>query len=885
MTWWQRLLRKRKAEYLLNAELRDHFERQVHENLRAGLTAEEAERQARLTFGGLEQIKEECRDARGTRWLEIAAQDFRLAFRTLRKASGFSLAAIATLGLGIGAVTAVFSVVDSIVLRPLAYRNPGQLVVIREVVEAFAKDYPVLPVNEKHFEAWTERSRAFSGFALLDSKNKTLLPKNGRPVLLGGVETSQNFFSVLGVKPAIGRPFRTRDFVEGNNHVAILTNGLWKQQFHGDPEVVGQTAKINDHLVTVIGVLPDDFHFPQLSVGTSNDPGGGRPIELFTPLLIDRSNEPPMGSFNYLAIGRLRPGVSVRRGEQELTGIVQAFAREHSVPAHLRTDLQTIQQNTIGPTGHVLWLLLAAVGGVLLIGCVNLASLQLARAVGKRRENAIRSALGGSRQRIALTQLAESCLLGTAGGALGILLAYAGVRLFVRAAPVDLPRLAEVQVNPYVLLVSVLVTIGTVFIFGFIPAWDAARIEPQGVLQGAAGRAVAGSRSAGRMRSSLVCLEVCGTTVLLIVSAAALRSLFNAFHTNRAFDANRVIAVEADLFKEPYSRDAARVRFDNEVLDRLRTLPGVEAAALTQVMPLTGNTHITDVGRADRPFAPERQPLASFRAISSDYFSALRIPILAGRNLRAAESDRQNAVISQSVARTLWPGEDPLGHKLLANNGDAGNTFTVVGVAADARTQDLKSPGRLMFYYPFRHDPPYATFFLVRSAQSPQALLASVRKAIWSVDSEVAVPTLKTLNQQVDDSLATERFATLLLASFGAAAVALALLGIYGVLAFFVSLCAREIGVRIALGATRQKIYRLTFALGMKPVLAGIAAGSLLGWAATRSAASLLFEVRPGDPLSIALAITILLAAACAATVFPSRRAASIDPAATLRSE
>jgi predicted permease len=673
--------------------------------------------------------------------------------------------------------------------------------------------------------------------------------------------------------------------MEGSNHVVILTDALWQRQFHGDREVIGRTAKINDQMVSVIGVLPADFRLPQLNSGISNSSGGVRPIELFTPLVIDRSHEPLMGSFNYLAIGRLRPGVSVRSGEQELTRVTQGFAREHHIGAHLRANLQTIQRNTLGSTGQVLWLLLAAVCGVLLIGCVNLASLQVARSVGRQRENAIRSAMGASGRRIALTQLAESCVLGAAGGALGVLLAYWGVHLLVRAAPVNLPRLDEVQVNGTVLLVSVLVTIGTVFLFGLLPAWEASRTDPQQAMQRTAGRSVAGGRSAGRMRFFLVCMEVCCTTVLLIVSAAALKSLFNALHTDRAFEASGVVVAEADLYKEPYSKDAERIRFDNDVLDRLRRLPGVEAAALTQVMPLTGNIFATDVGRADRPFNPERQPLASFRWISPDYFAVLRIPMLAGRALEASDSGRKNAVISQACARALWPKEDPLGRKLLTNDGGKDNTFTVVGIAADARTQDVKDPGGSMFYYPFQDDPPYATFFVLRTAQSPEKIPNSVRRAIWSVDSEVAIPTLKTLDEQVEASLATERFTALLLSCFGGAAIALALLGVYGVLTFFVALRTREIGVRIALGADRRKIYELTFATGMQPVLVGMMAGALIGWAATRSIASLLFAVRPGDPLSIGGAIAVLLAAASAATLLPSRRAASIDPAVALRNE
>ncbi len=817
--------------------------------------------------------------------MQTLLQDLRFSVRTLRKSPGFALTAIVTLALGIGSVTSVFSVVDSVLLKPFAFPQADRLVVLRETSRE--SNYAPGPDNYKHYLYWKTESKTLADAAIFGNRTFSVSAGTDHPEILGGLVVSSEFFSVLGVKPMLGRSFLPSETVKGHDNVVILAWGAWQRYFAGDPDVIGRTLTIGGTPETIVGVLPRGLSFPRMhEMATAVSEQEVHAYEIFKPLVPAPSFTNDTGGYNFLVVGRMNARVTPAQVESELGGLQQAFAKNAHVALHPWIVVETLEQEVAGSLNTALWLLLAAVGAVLLIGCVNLANLQMARAVAREREVAIRAALGASRERLVRSTLMDSIVLAMAGGVLGLLLSFTGVRLFIAAAPSSLPRLNEAHVSLPILLGAAGLSILTALLFGALPAMRSMRVDPQSAMQASSNR-VANSREGQRTRNILIAGEVASTVVLLIVTGLLMRSFSRLLMQQREFDSSHVTLAQVDLYAPQYAdtvdhSDEVRGAFMDRTLESLGQLPGVESVAMTSEMPLAGETWIDSIYRPDHPVPRNQEPSANMRWVSPGYLETLRIPLLEGRNLQASDRDHlTSALISQQTARAIWPGEDPLGKTFTTGDTD---TFTVVGVVADARINDLKKTAS-MVYLPYWQNPWWRAYFLVRSSQTASALTDSIRREVWKIDPQVAIPVLKSLDDQVNDSVATERFQTMLLGSFGVAALLLALLGVYGVLAYSVSLREQEFGIRIALGSGKAALMRHIVQQAIVPVVGGLVAGLLLASVVTRWVASLLYETKTADPAAISVSVAVLLTGSLLATVLPAHRGASVDPIEALKME
>jgi predicted permease len=877
----------------LDEELRAHLDLAIADHRRNGMNEAEARATALREFGGVTQHREAYRMQRGLPWIAQIMRDIRFAVRQLRKAPGFTLAAILTLACGIGAAASVFSVVDAVLLKPFAFHEPDRLVVMREREDETRSRQGSFPDNYRHYLRLKHDSKTLEDAAIFSEKGVSVSPAGKHPRIVGAVVSSPNLFHVLGVQPMLGRGFVDADAEKGNGHVVVLSYEGWRTLFAGQPNVIGQMLGIGGSANTVVGVLPPAVSFPHIALATTiPSPEGLGNILLYQPLVPAGSDlKTDLGNFNYRVIARLRPGVSIAQATAELEALQKAYSLAAYLPIHLGIALTPLTKDAASGVSGELWLLFAAVATVLLIGCVNLANLQLARALNAERETAVRAALGASRFQLFRARLTECLVLSTIGGIAGTVLANAGVRALLAFAPPNVPRLDEVQVNLPVLLFAAGISIAAALVFGILPALRSLRVSPQAALQANSTRA-ANSRTSLRARTVMVTLQVTCTVVLLLVTGLTLRSFSRLMHQDRGFDSNHVTLAQVDLYAPQFgdsnpSFAVAKLSFADRALAAINQLPGVQLVGLTSVTPLTGETWIDELSRPDHPVPEAQRPLVNVRFISPGYLPAMRVPLIEGRNLSPGDRAHPAVVlISQRTAHEAFPGEDPIGKKI--NNsvasGDQDHALSVIGVVADTHINGLKDTAA-MVYVPYWDYTPWTISFLVRSAQSSTALAPEIRRAIWQIDPQVAIPVLKSMDDQLSESVATDRFQTIVLSSFGAAALLLALLGVYGVLAYSVSLRRQEFGIRIALGSGKSELVGLVLRQAAVPVLAGTCAGVVLGVFALRAARSLLYQTPALDPLSFAGALLLLLAAAAMAAILPARRAASVDPIQALRIE
>jgi predicted permease len=882
----QALFRRERVAQRLDDEFQFHVEQQIAENIAAGMSREEAGYAARRVFGNVTWVKEEVRVMWGWTLWETIFRELRYAARTLRKSPGFATTAFLTLALGIGASTAVFTVVDSVLLKPLAFHESGRLVACWERVR-FLRDDATGP-NPRHVEVWRQRATAFSGLTYSQYAAMGLTLGAEHPRLTSAVVTIPNLFDILEVHALLGRTFVPEDGFQGHDNVAVLTYPLWQDLFHGDPSAVGATIRLADVSRQVVGVLPANFHFPSgsvlrsfrradQSVSVAPDPA------IFIPAALDITKFPWNGNYgNWITLGRLNPGVTPAQASAQLNTIQAQILGNPDWPADRRAGalgawVQPMQESIVGDSRTALWLLMAAVLGLMLIACLNLANAQLGRALTRSRESAVRTALGAAKWRLMWSALAENLVLAALGGAAGILLAKAALDLFMRYTPVGLPRLSEIHLNLDVLLFSILLTFGASLLSALLPAVRLLAVDPQASLQQSSSRSF-GSRHGNRLRRWLIGLQVAGCTALLLVTGLFSKSLLHLLGEEKGFDTGQVAVAEVRLTPQSYGTDQSRVNFDDAVLSNLRSIPGVEAAAIVSAMPLGGESWIESVQRVDKPDL--ESPLINFRWVSPGYFETTRQRLVAGRFFEERDRNLSNVVISEGEAKALWGNEDAIGGQVSIE----GRIFTVIGVVADSRNTSLKTPPARMAYVHYKDRPPFPTYFVVR-APDAGGLVSAVRQAIWKYDPEVTIARFKTLGAQLTDSLATERFETLLLLSFGAAALLLAMLGIYGVLSYSVVTRKQEIGMRMALGATRAKVYALTFAEAGTPVFAGVITGLVASLLASRAIQNLLYGTRAVDPPVILMVTGLFLLSAAAAAFLPARRAASVEPMEALRSE
>jgi putative ABC transport system permease protein len=781
--------------------------------------------------------------------------------------------------LGTGAATALFSLVDTVVLKPLAYRDPGKLVYVREVLPKLAHIYPTLPVNYQHFRFWREQSRTFDGVAAMLGGNVTLRAGAGEPEAAGLMQATASLFDVLGVQAQRGHLFTAADEQPKAATVAVITDGLWRRRFGGSDAILGQKIQIGGGHAVVVGVLPASFRFPKKGELGALTQMGYR-TDIFTPL---KPNEFGWGGdFDYIVFGRLGRGVSEAQGLAELNLLETRIVEEHKLNPGLHVIVRPLQDVISSPVRTSLAVLLAAVLVLVLIVCVNLANLLLARGSARAREFSLRLALGASRGRLVWSALVETLMLAVAGGILGVVAAQAAVGAFVRTAPVNLPRMDEVRLDGRVLAFAIGLAVVCGVLFGLLPALRLSRADPQTVLRGES-HTIGGSRHGLRLREWLVGGEVALSTLLLVLAGLLVSSLWHVLHVDRGFR-GEVLDVSLDLSGR-YSKTPERAAFFDLAADRLRALPGVESAGVINRVPLNGESNVNSVsisGADDGAMDPRTRQLVmvNVRFADQGYFQAMGIPLVRGRRIEAADRERNVAVISERLAAKLWPGQDPMGRTIL-HAGMAVDHAEVVGVVGDVHGVQLERDPTLMIYVPFWKQAFQANDLVVRGRAMPE----EVRKAIRAIDPGIPAPKMRTMDEIVSESVASRRFQMRVAAAFAGSALLLAALGIYGVVAYGVALRRRELGIRVALGARASEVRRLVLWTGLRPVMIGLAGGMAAALAAGGVVRTLLFGVSATDGLTLAAVAASLALVATAACLAPAWSASRVDPSRVLREE
>jgi len=858
----------------LAAELASHLAMHIDDNVRAGMSATEARRQALLKLGGVAQVEERCRERRGIPLLENLIRDLRFAARTLRRSPGFTAVALLTLALGIGANTAIFSIVNAVILRPLPFPQASRLVLIfaTSTENGTTEDVSSYP----DFADWQARSRSFERTAAFTNRGMTLVGTE-QTEIVEAVQGTPGFFEVLGVKPALGRTFLPGEEEPGSPRVAVLGDGAWKRTFGGRSDVLGQMIRANEETYTIVGVLPPDTR-------VSFSPGP--PEQIYVPLVRD-----PNRNHGFLhVVGRLRAGVPLSAAQAEMDVITSGLAREHpksnkGVGAHVVPLVDAL-------VGHVrtgLVILLGVVTLVLLIACTNVASLMLARSASRQKELALRAALGASRARLLQQSMAESTALAVAGGALGLLLANWTAHLLVRLlAHFPIPRLESTGMDGWVLGFAFVLSLATGLLFGavFAPVTAASNLHED---LREAGRTAGGSIRGRRLRASLVVTETALALVLLAAAGLLLKHLLTLRSTAPGFTAAHALAAELKLPASKATNPIERSNFLAALLERAQALPGVRSAALVADLPMGGGSDSLGFHIAGRP-DPTPKPYfsANFNIASPGYFETMAIPLRAGREFapRDAGSAPGVIVVNETAARTFWPGESPLGKAiLLPDDGKPSRMLTVVGVAADVRQRSLGSaPQPEIFLDCMQPTPPWAWLVLVvRTIPEPGTLAGAVTRLTHSVDRDVPIDQVHTLDEVLSASLAQPRMYTLLIGAFAALALLLAAVGLYGVVSYTVTQRTPEMGIRMALGAERRAVVRLVLRQGLSLTLAGTAIGLLATAAVAKLLVRLMPDMRPGDPLTLSLVAALLIGASLAATYLPARRASRVDPTVALR--
>jgi predicted permease len=814
------------------------------------------------------------------------AQDLRYAVRSLAKAPGFTLTAVLTLAVGLGATTAIFTFVYDVLLRPLPYNHSEQLVVMEEQVAEFRDMYPKLPMNANHFITWQQNSQSMESMAVMKESSMPL-GIGGHPLQVDVLSATPGIFSVFSIAPQLGRAFTTQEAQAGNERVVLLMNSLWQEQFQGDPGILGKTITLNGFSYTVIGVMPNSFRLPVVQTLGGPDRAHAKPVEALIPLAFSKDQlQEAMGDFNYFGLARLKPGVSAAQANGEINALQHTISAGLSAEekATLSAVLTPFQEVLVGNNRTPLLILLAAVAGLLVVGCINITNLLLARAVGRRNQMAIAAALGASRREILRMAMRETTVIAAMGGVLGIVLAAVLVPLMQYYLPPELNFRGALHLDWAGAVCALLLTGMATLLAGALPAWISSSTQPQEVLHSES-RLASESRASKRVRRVLVAVEVAVSVALVLMTGLLSVSLAQLIHVDRGFEADHTITAEIDLPRKSYSDQSSRIPFYKELLERLRRLPGVESAGVVSQLPLAGDEWV-DMIRVHGDTRPIMQiPSEHFRWVSPDYFATLRLPLIAGRFLSDGDQGKHYALISAQTAHNLWPRKYPVGQQFnRAGNPDEA-PFTVIGVVGDARTISLAQPDPMMVYMPYWYRSDTTSGLLVRTRQDPAIMADTIRKTIWNVDPEVSVPTVRALGGIVSDSVANRRFEMDLLLLFAISALFLAGLGVYGVVTYSVVQRRRELALRLALGAQKTNIYALVLREGLIPVLIGAVVGIGGAFGFARVISSLLFQVSPYNPLIVSATVLLLLTVGGAACLLPAHRAAEVDPMQALRAE
>ncbi len=884
--FFRNLFRKKRIDQELEEELRSYVELVAHEKATSGADIERAWREARQDLGGLEQVKESVRDIRTGAFMDTLIQDLRYTLRTLTKNPGFSVVAILTLALGIGANTTMFTVVNRVLLEPLPYPQPERILTLWERQLSDSTLGTVAPAN---FVDWRDQSHSFSKMAALDPYPDFILSGHGEATRLAGAAVSADFFSLFGVQMALGRDFLPQEDRPGRNQVVILSDSTWRQHFGGLPEIVGKQIALNNTGYTVVGVLPRGFSF----VSKASDFQSRTRFDIWTPLgLASPVPAWQRGTHPLAVFARLKPGVSLKQAQADLDHVASNLQRLYPNEDKERgITAVPLQQHVVGNLQSALVTLLGAVFLLLVLACANIANLLLTRAASRQPEISLRLALGASGQRLAQQLLTESLVLAVLGGLLGVSLAYVAVPALVHYLPANLPRRAEIAVDGRVLAFTTLLSFITGVIFGLVPWFQAQRVSANGCLK-VGGRGVV--RGSSFLRNGLIVGQVAIALILLIGAGLMTKSLWTLLQVSPGFRTEHILTARLSLppqYLNGYKFGTGEHRristFQRELLDRVRNIPGVQSAAFAAYLPLSGTDNYWAFDIEGRPAKPAGvYNLMNYRPVSADYFKTMGIPVLRGRafDVRDNEDGPLVVIINDTMARTFWKQQNPIGQRVKFSES---KWRSIVGIVADVHHENLGSKPEAELYVPYAQVPNVEArpTIVLRTSVDPTNLIGALRKAVSEVDSNVPLDQIATIKQLVSASVGQPRFRTAVLITFALLAVFIASIGLYGVMNYVVSERIREFGIRMALGASKGAVLRQVLGQATKLVSVGMGFGWLGAILLAHWIASLLYGVTPFDLITFASVSFVLAMVAFWASFIPAHRAANSDPMESLRYE
>jgi predicted permease len=879
MQWLERLFPRYRRYDDLAVSIQEHLEERTEELMEGGMTRDEATQKARREFGNVTVIAERSRQVWQSPMLESIWADVRFALHQLRKAPGFAITAILTLALGVGATTAIFSVVKAVLLNSLPYKDPDRLVAVWTANDA--RDGKPHPSTAADFAAWKQRSGVFEDLAPSYDNERTLTGQ-GAPQLLIGYAVSANYLRILDVEPQVGRLYNDEEDRPGGPQVALLSDSLWRATFHADPEIVGKAITLDGSPFTVLGVMPPRFNYPSS-------------VQVWTPAAISPAAFDDYDHTYVRILGRLKPGVSLAEAQKAANAVEAQLAVAHpNTDSGNRVVLVSLQEQLVGDIRKPLLLLMAAVTLVLLIACANTAGLALARDAERQKEIAVRLALGATRLRLLRQFVTESLVLAVIGGAIGLPLAFAGTHFLLMLFPndvanLDIPKLTQIPMDRGVFLFAFAITLLTAVLSGIAPVLKAMRTRADSAMTDNA-RGSTASRRSNRSRNAIVISEVALSLILLTAAGLVVASFERVVNADLGFQPDHVLSLEVLLPANRYPQaDQTKMRvFVREVTRRLNTLPGVKPAGATDYLPLSGFWGITSfLRRGEAPPKQGQEPEADDRAITPGYLRAMGIPLIRGRNF--TEDDRagsqQVVMVNQTFATQFYKGKDPVGEELNLGTADKPDWWRIVGIVGDVKAFGQDQPTHADIYRPFDQHPVPLVAFTIRTETNPEAMTKAAEQTLWSVDPDLPVFKAISMDVLADQSRAVRRASSVLVSAFAVLALLLACIGIYGVMAYSVTQRTQEIGVRMALGARRADVLRLILGLGLRLTTIGVLIGLVGAFVSTRLMASLLFEISAASPLALCLPAALLIAVTVLAAYLPARRAASIDPMRALRAE